>query len=302
MIKAFFLIALPAIVALLLLAGNNNVSAKKAESPSSLRMLQYEAQDNNANAQLLYGLAYLEGKDGLKADAKKAVYWLRRAARFGNAYAQLVLGKCFANGTGVSRDSKRAFKWWLEAATKGNTQAQFLTGKACLYGTGTKKDLQQAIKWLTRSASQNNKDAQYLLGKLYYEGVVIPQDKNVAEDWLNRAAIQGKTDAINLLAILKKTVSFTTTVYRELAQALIKRAEKRDPQAEFELGLRYESGAWDVNQDNTKALTWITRAAQDGNHVAMHTLADIYRHGDLGLKVNPIKADQWEKKAAEASP
>jgi len=302
MIKVTVFIALLGIAALLLQAANNEVSAGNAEAPASLQMLKYEAQDNNANAQLLYGLAYLKGEYGLKPDAKKAVYWLRRAARFGNAYAQLVLGECFANGNGVTKNTKQAFKWWLESAAKGNAQAQFLAGKAYLNGTGTKKNPQQAINWLTRSASQNDKDAQYLLGKLYYEGVDVPQDRTMAEDWLNRSAGQGKTDAINLLAILKKTVDFTTTVYKESAKSLIERAEKRDPQAEFELGLRYESGAWDVDQDNARALIWITRSAEDGNRVAMHTLADIYRHGDLGLKVDLVKADKWAKKAAKTSP
>jgi len=279
----------------------NPVSAGKTESPVALRMLAHEAQDDDADAQLLYGLAYLEGRSGLKPDVKKAVYWLRRSARLGNAYAQLEMGKCFAAGTGVAKDPEHAVKWWRESGQNGNAQAQYLMGQAHLQGRGTDQDPVRAIYWLTKAAEKNNKDAQYELGKLYFEGYVVPQDKTIAQDWLTRAAEQGKPDAVNLLSMLKNTVDFATKIYQESAEVLISRAKKGDPQAEFELGLRYESGAWDVNQDNQKALTWITRAADDGNRVAMKTLADIYRQGDLGVTADRSKAEAWEKKAASAT-
>lgn len=277
-------------------------SATSTATPMALRLLAHEAQDDDANAQLLYGLAYLEGRDGLKPDAKKAVYWLRRSARMGNAYAQLELGKCFAKGEGVAKDITQAIKWWRKSSHKGNPQAQYLMGKAYLQGQGVTKDPARAIYWLKKSAEQNNSDAQYLLGKMYYEGYAVQQDETVAQNWLNRAAEQGKTDAVNLLAIIKNTVNFATKLYQESASVLIQRAKKGDPQAEFELGLRYESGAWDVHQNNALALKWIHKAAHDGNRIAMETLADIYRHGTLGVQVDKKKAAQWDKKVENLPP
>jgi TPR repeat protein len=276
----------------------DNASVDKAETPVALRFLEREAEDNDAGAQLLYGMAYLNGRDGLKLDAEKAVYWLRRSARMGNAYAQLMLGKAYAEGNGVAKDLSHAVKWWRESAEKDNAEAQFLLGKAFLQGQGIAKDTDKAIVWLEKSAEQNNKDAQFLLGKLRLEGKAVTKDETVAQSWLQRAAALGHQDAIYLLSLMEDSIDFTLKLYQESADALKTRAEDGDAQAEYELGIRYESGAWDVTQDNAKALQWITKSAEAGNTVAMGTLAHIYRHGDLGMPVDIQKAEAWEKKAA----
>ncbi len=272
-------------------------SAWSAEdTPVELQMIEHEALDGSSGAQLLYGLAYLEGRYGLTPDAAKAVHWLRRAARIGNPYAQLMLGNCYANGTGVAKDPQQAVRWWRKAGDNNYPQAQYLMGKARLEGVGVSKDPARAIDWLTRSAEQGNKNAQYLIGKMYHEGYRVAQDKVIAKDWLSRAAAQGHSNAINLMAVIKGMLDPTTMVYQQSPGILIDKAKQGDPQAEYELGLRYESGAWDVNQDNKQALIWITRAANAGNRIAMKTLVDIYQHGDLGLRADPVKAAEWEKK------
>jgi len=274
-----------------------STSGQTGEIPMELRMIAHQSQDGDAGAQLLYGLAYLNGRDGLKPDAAKAVYWLRRSARFGNPYAQLTLGNCYAEGRGVKKDLTQAVRWWREGSRNGNPQAQYLLGKAHLEGQGTTKDPVRAIYWLTKSAEQGNRDAQYLIGKMYYQGYQVAQDKVVGKDWLTRAAEQGHSDAINLLATLKGVLDVTTPVYQQSVDVLESMARQGNPQAEYELGLRYESGAWDVEQDDAKALEWITKAANDGNHRAMKTLADIYLHGDIGVTPDPAKAHEWEQKA-----
>jgi len=54
---------------------------------------------------------------------------MRRAARIGNPYAQLMLGNCYANGTGVAKDPQQAVRWWRKAGDNNYPQAQYLMGK-----------------------------------------------------------------------------------------------------------------------------------------------------------------------------
>lgn len=266
-----------------------------------LTMIRHEAVDGDANSQLLYGLAYLEGRDKLTPDANKASYWLRRSARGGNAYAMLTLGSLYADGRGFEKDQKQAVRWWKKAAKKGNPRAQYLLGKSLLDGNGIDQDTQQAIDWLEKSARQGDSDAQYQLGNLLHEGNVVAHDDEAARNWLERAAAQAHRGAIKLLAAINNVAKSSMPLYPQSAEDLIEEAQQGNPQAEYELGLRYESGAWDVLQDNDKALMWITRAANSGNKTAMKTLADIYQNGDLGLAADPVKAVEWEKKASAAS-
>jgi len=281
----------------LILAGAMFAAAPLAvpaqEPPQELKMIAHEAVEGDPNAQLLYGMAYLEGRYHMTPDAKKAFYWLLRAARDGQPYAQMEVGKLYTAGKGVPKDAEHAVYWWRKAARADMPEAQYLLGKARLEGNGVKKDPSRAVHWLTKAAENGNHDAEYLLGKMYHEGYAVAQDEELAQDWLSRAAAHGHSDAINLLAVVKDVLKYTTMVYQQSADVLIGKAQKGDPLAQYELGLRYESGAWDVNKDNEKALYWLTKAAKNGNHHAMAALAHIYARGELGVEKDQKEADYW---------
>ncbi|RMD70057.1 MAG: sel1 repeat family protein [Gammaproteobacteria bacterium] len=262
-----------------------------------LKMIAQEAQNGDPGAELLYGLAFLEGRYGLKVDARKAVQWLERSAKDGNSYAQLVLGNCYAEGKGVKADPAEAVKWWRKAAEAGNSEAQYRLGKAYLDGFGVAKDDQRAVEWLKRAAANGNPRAEYLIGKMYHEGYILVQDQTLAKDWLSRAASHGYQNAINLLEVINVLLKSTTLESQASYAALKEKAEQGDPHAQYELALRYETGAFDVNADPAKALYWLTQAAKNGNLLAMKHLADVYEKGLLGVKKDPQKAAYWRKKS-----
>lgn len=268
------------------------------ENPAELPMIVHEARDGDPNAALLYGLAWLEGRYGLKADAGKAVRWLRQAAHAGNPYAESLLGNLYAEGRGVPADPSRAVHWWRAAAEAGNPQAEYRLGKAYLDGFGVKHDDRAAMDWLEKAADHGSADAQYLIGKMYHEGYVVAQDRQLARDWLSRAAASGHTSAINLLALIDTFLKTTTLTAQETYPALRERAEQGDPHAQYELGLLYENGAYDVNADPAKALGWFRRAAHNGNLLAMKKLARVYGQGLLGVAPDPDKAQAWLRRSA----
>lgn len=273
------------------------IAAPSSTPPQEIKMIAHEAVEGDPNAQLLYGLAYLEGRYALTPDAKKAAYWLLRAAREDQPYAQMEMGKLYAAGKGVDKSAEHAVYWWRKAARLGMPEAQYLLGKARLDGYGGKKDPASAVHWLTKAAESDNHDAQFLLGKMYKEGYTVAQDVDLARDWLSRAARAGHSEAINLLAILNKLIKATTMVYQQSAEVLTQKAKDGDPQAQYELGLRYESGAWDVNKNDKQALYWLKQAADSGNHHAMATLAHVYERGELGVTKDPQQAAEWANKA-----
>jgi len=109
-------------------------------------------------------------------------------ARDGNADAQLLLGRMYLMGQGVTRDNDQANKWLEASAAQGNADAQFMLGSMYLL---PQKDVAKGLKWLRVSADQGNQDAQYLLGKAYVQGLPsLPRDPVQAELWLSLAARQ----------------------------------------------------------------------------------------------------------------
>ncbi len=51
------------------------------------------------------------------------MYWYKKAAVQGDAYAQLNVGVMYGTGTGVAKDDQQAYFWWLLAAAKGVAEA-----------------------------------------------------------------------------------------------------------------------------------------------------------------------------------
>lgn len=79
-------------------------------------LLEIRANQDNADAQLEYGLLCLEEKE----NTVTGVDWLKKAAK-NKAEANLALGNCFANGVGVPAvDIKQAISQYRIAASKGN--------------------------------------------------------------------------------------------------------------------------------------------------------------------------------------
>jgi len=107
-------------------------------------------------------------------------------AEQGNADAQLLLGRMFLMGEGVSKDPDRAIKLLRASADQGNADAQFFMGSYYLL---PRRDIAEGLKWLRLSAEQGNQDAQLLLGRTYADGSPeVPRDHIQGEMWLRLAA------------------------------------------------------------------------------------------------------------------
>lgn len=272
-----------------------NISTAATTDNYELKLIKHEALDGDSGAQLLYGLALLEGRYSLKPDYPEAVRWLGKSAHANNHYAELVLANCYSAGKGVEKSPEQAVNWWQKAAEGNNAKAQYHLGKAYLDGDGVGHDDKKAIDWLTLSAEAGNADAQYLIGKMYHDGYVVAQDHKFAKNWLSRATSNGHPDAINLLGIIDTIFESGTIVRRNSIDALKEDADKGDPDAQFELGMHYKNGSYsDTQQPNPmQAVFWLRKAADNGDLLAMKVLSHIYKEGYPGVVRDEKKAEYW---------
>jgi TPR repeat protein len=84
------------------------------------------ANSGDDGAQLQLGLAYRDGRYGLKPDAKTGLYWLKRSAAAGNAYAEKAIGSAYANGQGIHQSTQLAEQWYRKAIRDGDRNARVL--------------------------------------------------------------------------------------------------------------------------------------------------------------------------------
>ena len=52
-----------------------------------------------------------------------AVFWFRKSAELGNAFAQYMMGNCLEKGEGIPQDLDEAMLWYEKAAAQGHEGA-----------------------------------------------------------------------------------------------------------------------------------------------------------------------------------
>ena len=114
-------------------AQNNlaDICSAQLDFGTAIRWYRKSAEAGCTNAQFHLGELLLNGCPGnanslkpLRPNLEEALVWLGRAANSGHPGAQLDLGACYRDGTGVAEDPLEAFKWFALVAKQTNSAAQ----------------------------------------------------------------------------------------------------------------------------------------------------------------------------------
>ena len=95
----------------------------------------------------------------IRRDYATAIRGFRVHAEQGHAEAQLILGGMYADGRGVLKDDAEAVRWYRLAADQGDAGAQFNLGVMYGKGEGVLKDEAEAVRWYRLAADQGDADA-----------------------------------------------------------------------------------------------------------------------------------------------
>jgi uncharacterized protein len=228
------------------------------------------AQAGDRGAQLQLGLAYREGRKGLVPSAAMGLHWLERSAAGGNAYAADLVGNAYAAGLGTKADLTRARYWWRVAARRGSADAQRRLGEG-LAASGRPK---AARSLLRRAADQGDPQAMRGLRSLYAAGQAPAADLERGQDGLDTWAARLHSPTMAALAGTVDLLAATGTGGQS-GTVLKRRAETGDPQAAYQLAMRYRDGSWGVLKDPGLSRYWLGRAAAAGNPLAIKALSAV---------------------------
>ena len=245
---------------------------------------------------------YNDRTGGYPKDDRQTAYWFEQAAEQGNAYAQKMLGDAYEQGKGVEKNLKLAADWREKAANRGNVQAQLALGKMYLYGTGVARDPAKAAHWLNRAAIEGNSEAQYLYAKMFQTGYGVAKNKEIADNWLAKSAAQGYEDAIRLLHFMEDMGFQIEETFYQRPPDLEKLAQDGDIEAQYQLAIRCETGAYGQKKDSATAIAWFKKAAERGHVLAMRSLAQIYAKGIEGVPADAEAARYWQHKLQDVAP
>jgi TPR repeat protein len=202
----------------------------------------------------------LDGEDLLNAGKKIMKMYkgveepFRKIAENGDAEAQYLLGKIYAEGNLVPQNYLEAEKWYQKAANQGNAEAIFAIGKMYEMGNGLKKDQRKALDWYLKSAEKMYQPAMEAVASTYefgYDGIPINYHK--AEKWYRLLVDMGSIGAIcNLGRLYCYGSGDEDSPY-----------EKENIEEKFD-------------KDKLKALYYFMLASKHGNSEAMLMIAHMY--------------------------
>lgn len=180
---------------------NGKAAYERRSYSEALGLLMTASKLNDGRAELLIGRIFANG-DGVSQDYGTAFQFFRLALQHGENGAWSHLGQMYLHGEGVPQDDALALKDFRSGAETGDARAQGLLGLMLAMGQGGSVDAKQAFDWFSKAAAQGDADGQTNLAISYLKGSGVAPDRMVAKQWLQKAAAQGNKTATDLLRTL----------------------------------------------------------------------------------------------------
>lgn len=221
-------------------------------------------------------------KNSPDADAK--IKEIEKAAKNGDARAQIDLGIIYFNGYGVHSNYPKAIEWFEKASKSGERSAHLYCGIAHFNAITMARDFGPAVKYFKLAAKENDRFAQYYLGLMYYKGIGVTSNLDTALEYFERAAENGVIPAHCLsFALHLRNDRYAKALYWAERAAIQGHAE-----AQAVAGLLYFYGS-EGRRDALRAYIYLEKAALQGNVDALTAMANFSYTGKIFPK-NNIKA------------
>lgn len=170
------------------------VTSEKYKTQYSVKDLEEQealALMGESEAKLEIAAIYHEGKNGIKKDLDKALYWYELAAKNDNSKAQNQLGYFYITGENVTKDATKAFEYFKKSALNGNSPAQVNLGQMYLGNMGIEKNYEQALHWFKKASDQANNIAPFYIAHMYEHGLGLTKNVVEAKKWYEISSSRG---------------------------------------------------------------------------------------------------------------
>ncbi|XP_068689389.1 uncharacterized protein [Montipora foliosa] len=224
---------------------------------------------------------------------------LKCKAKDGDVDAQVDLGSAYSEGFGdeLPKDIDKAIGW-LSCAVEKGYDPPFVLGKLgeVLDQKGTPQHRRKAYEMYQRAARFGYTSSQINLAEMYRCGVegVVDEDMEEAFQWYKKAAGEDLSDVYNS----------DLGPFERLLEGTLKKVENTLGDSQKKMALRclykyyLEGDCPEGKPQPTKAVYYLTRAAELGDTEAQLELGQVYLNGSCEQLKDLAKAKRWLEKAA----
>ena len=307
----------------LLFRGAMNSAGVKCLNPYLELILQAEDDDLIADEMFRASLAYQYGQYGLRKDSDKAIEYCRKAAERGHAAAQLNMVMWSMHKS--DDNNPEVMRWLRLAANQGERQALYNLGISYHRGDIGSPDIHKSLCLVRKSSERHYGPASARLAMIFAQGDgEIPADNRLARFFALKGTMENDNDAHTILmqlateeekkcghiahdpiidsaieagepmAAIDKYIRLSQEDKGNIALAIteLEKFSGSDCRLVDEiLGILYLE-----MKDYEKALTHLTKAAEDGLAWSQFYLADMYYDGK-GVEKDVSTALKWVEKS-----
>ena len=219
-------------------------------------------------------------------------------AKNGEIVAQADLGIAYSEGFGdlLTQDNDEAIVW-LNTAVENGYESPDVLGKLgeLLELKGTVPWQRKAYEMYRRAARLGYTNSQINLAEMYRCGVegVVSKDLEESFKWLKKAADEDLSDA-------EVRTNFFGGLYANTLRKMHKAIDGERQRALKLLYLYYVAGDCPEGRPQpTKAVYYLTRAAEQGDAEAQVILGEIYLTGGCEQLIDVPRARRWFSKASD---
>lgn len=231
--------------------------------------------ENESDTLVLNRLAFLykEGK-GTEKNENKYYDYAKKSADLGNAYAQYLVGNCFADGVGVEKDLKNAFAYHKKSAEQNYAPGLYEVGRDYIYSRGTENDDAKGFECTQKSADMGYPKAVFQLGKLYRFGYGVLQDADKALAYFVKSGEMGVALGYRNAAMMYDDGIGIDSDYRVARKYYELAADMEDPYCMSFMGDFCQN-----DKEYKKAIEWYENAIKKNSVIAMYSLGKMYFNG-----------------------
>jgi TPR repeat protein len=246
--------------------------------PELVAMLERAAEAGELVAQIYLSQVVYQDGVGTPADGSKALKFLRLGVAQDDTSSIFILGKRYLIGFGVEKDQAKGLELVKRCLDRGYGDAEALYG---FFGyvrgdLGVPKNLDMGLKLLRQATEKGSGDGAYYLGMMTEEGHGVAKDASAAAALYKRAADNGSAEG---KARYGQALIVGAGIPKDIGKGveLVRQATNRKSDIAQEiLGRLYYFGVG-VPKDRRLAMTWLTKAADQGNSDAIEEIKTIAR-------------------------
>ncbi|MCD8151092.1 MAG: sel1 repeat family protein [Clostridiales bacterium] len=242
----------------------------------------------------------------LSSDAKRLKGYIqydlyKDDADNGDLGAMKNLGICYEKGIGTDEDLSQALYWYKKAADEGDADCLYFLGMFYKEGTGVEKDEYQTYRYFKAASEKGHLDATYELSHCYEYAYGVDEDIEEAFYLYDHLCRKGyrKAQIAMVLLVMFDSNNFTPEQIDKALYYLEQAGEAGYEDSRGMLFTYYSIGVRPIKKDESKALYWAEKLAEEGEIKYQREAYERYNEG-IGTAVNKQKAMYYLEKAAES--